>query len=189
MAKAFRRDVVLVIMIVSMFALTVAVTHAQEFKAELPVAMTAPGQSAEIAMVNLLAKRVGLKIKSESFLPPEELTGMKTLIIILGASGKGLGEAGVDLPSEVNRAKSLIATAKKGRIKLIGMHLGGAMRRGENSQVIIDAIASEMDCLVVRADGNKDGLFTKIAEKQKIPLFQVKKTLEVGDLLKKIFSP
>jgi hypothetical protein len=171
--------------------LLIAVFHssfAQEFRARQPVAMTNPGQSAEIAMVDLLAKRVKLPIKSSRFLEPAELSGINTLILILGASGKGLGEAGVDLPSEVRRARALIAAAKKSGIKLIGVHLGGVARRGENSQVMIDAVASQMDCLVVRSDGNKDGLFTKVASANRIPLFQVEKTVEVAELLKQFFS-
>ena len=160
----------------------------QDFKAEQPVAMTAPGQAPEIAMVNLLAKQLNLKIKSDPMLPPEELVGVKTLILILGASGKGLGEAGVDLRSETRRAQALISAAKRRGIKLIGMHLGGVMRRGENSQVMIDAAAASLDFLVVRSDGNKDGLFTKMAKDQKIPLVQVEKTLQVGEVLKKIFT-
>jgi hypothetical protein len=75
------------------------------FKGEFPIAMTNPGQSPEIAIVDLLAKRANIEIISEHFLKPEQLEGMKTLIIIIGGSGKGLGSAGVDLQAEVNRAK------------------------------------------------------------------------------------
>ena len=54
---------------------------------------------------------------------------MKTLIIIIGVSGKGLGEAGVKIEKEVERAKALIAACKEKGIKIIGMHLGGVERR------------------------------------------------------------
>jgi len=158
------------------------------FTCEVPVAVTAPGQSPEIAIVNLLAKRINLEIKSDPFLKPEALNGFKTLIIIIGGSGKGLGAAGVDLQEEVKRANELIATCKEKGIKIIGMHLGGEERRGSNSQVMIELVTPICDYVVVRSDGNKDGVFTKICTEKKIPLVEIEKTLEVTNILKTVFK-
>jgi len=158
------------------------------FTAQTPVAMTAPGQSPEIAIVNLLARRINLEIKSEPFLKPEELEGFKALIIIIGGSGKGLGAAGVDIEGEVQRAKNLIAVCKEKGIKIIGMHLGGETRRGTNSQIMIELVTPNCDYVVIREDGNKDGIFTKICSEKKIPLTEIKKTLQVTDILKTVFQ-
>ena len=49
------------------------------FTCETPVAMTAPGQSPEIGVVELLSERINLEIESKLFLEPEELEGKKTL--------------------------------------------------------------------------------------------------------------
>lgn len=170
---------------------TVGIFAAQaevSFTAETPVAMTPPGQAPESAIVALLARRINLEIKKDNFLQVEGLAGMKTLIIIIGGSGKGLGSAGVDLQDEVTRAKQLIAACKEKGIKIIGMHLGGEDRRGANSQVMIDLVTPNCDYVVVRSDGNKDGLFTKICAEKKIPLKEVEKTLEVTDILKTVFQ-
>lgn len=158
------------------------------FTCEVPVAVTAPGQSPEIAIVNLLAKRINLEIKSDPFLKPEALNGFKTLIIIIGGSGKGLGAAGVDLQEEVKRANELIAVCKEKGIKIIGMHLGGEERRGSNSEVMIELVTPICDYVVVRSDGNKDGVFTKICTEKKIPLVEIEKTLEVTNILKTVFK-
>ena len=158
------------------------------FTAEIPVAMTPPGQAPEIAIVALLASRIDLEIKRDNFLQVEGLTDMKTLIIIIGGSGKGLGSAGVDLQDEVTRANQLIAACKEKGIKIIGMHLGGEDRRGPNSQVMIDLVTPQCDYVVVRSDGNKDGIFTKICTEKKIPLTEIEKTLEVTEILKAIFQ-
>ena len=157
------------------------------FSAETPVAMTNPGQSPEIAIVGLLARRANIEITTENFMKVEGLEGMKTLILIIGASGKGLGSAGVDLNSEVNRAKSLIQTAKEKGIRIIGMHLGGSERRGENSMVMIDLITPECEYVVVREDGNEDGYFTKLCEDNNIPLTLLTKTTEVTGVLEALF--
>jgi len=158
------------------------------FTAETPIVMTPPGQAPESAIVSLLAKRINLEIKIDYFLQVEGLAGMKTLIIIIGGSGKGLGSAGVDLQDEINRANELIAACKEKGIKIIGMHLGGEDRLGANSMVMIDLVTPNCDYVVVRSDGNKDGIFTKICTEKKIPLTIVEKTLEVTDILKSVFQ-
>jgi len=156
--------------IASIFAAQVEVP----FTAETPIAITPPGQAPEIAIIALLAGRIDLEMKKDNFLQVEGLTGIKTLI--------------VDLQDEVKRANQLIAACKEKGIKIIGMHLGGEDRRGANSQVMIDLVTPQCDYVVVRSDGNKDGLFTKICTEKKIPLTEVEKTLEVTDILKALFQ-
>lgn len=158
------------------------------FTYEIPVAMTAPGQSPEIAIVSLLARRVKLEIKSEPFLKPEALNGFKTPIIIIGGSGKGLGAAGVDIQEESERTKNLIAGCKEKEIKIIGMHLGGETRRGPNSDKMIKLVTPCCDYVIVRADGNQDEIFNQICNKNKIPLTEIEKSIELVDFLKALFS-
>jgi hypothetical protein len=157
-------------------------------KCALPVAMTAPGQSPEYAIVNVYFTRAKIPVKSDPLLEPSELKGVKTLIIIIGGSGKGLGAAGIDMVDELARARELIKTAKSQKIVLVGMHLGGEARRGENSQQFIELITPEMVFLVVRSDGNKDGMFTDLAARKKIPLVLIEKSSELADLLPKLFQ-
>lgn len=174
-----------------LFSCTISIFTAQaeiSFTAETPVAMTAPGQSPEIAIVGLLARRINFEIKTDNFLEVDGLEGMKTLIIILGGSGKGLGSAGVDMHSEIQRAKDLMAACEVKGIKIIGMHLGGENRLGANSMVMINLITPNCDFVLVRSDGNKDGLFTKICTDNKIPMIEIEKTLEATDVIKKVFQ-
>lgn len=156
--------------------------------AELPVAMTCPGQAPDGQMVKLVMGRVKIPVKYDPFLEPKDLAGNKTLIIILGGSGKGLGSAGVDLREEMKRAEALIGEAQKRKIKLIGIHAGGEDRRGDVSTKLIDLVAPKMQYIIVREDGNKDGLFTKLAAQHKIPLSVVKQYPEIGDIFKVLFK-
>lgn len=153
-----------------------------------PVAMTAPGQSPEYAIVNVYFTRAKIPVKSDPLLEPADLKGFKTLVIIIGGSGKGLGAAGIDIVDELARARELIKTAKSQKIALVGMHLGGEARRGENSQQFIELVTPEMDFLIVRSDGNKDGIFTDLAAKKKIPLVLVEKSSELAEILPKMFQ-
>lgn len=174
-----------------LFSCTISIFTAQaeiSFTAETPVAMTAPGQSPEIAIVSLLARRINFEIKIDNFLDVDGLEGIKTLIIILGGSGKGLGSAGVDIQGEIKRAERLMAACKEKGIKIIGMHLGGENRLGANSMVMIDLITPNVDFLLVKSDGNKEGLFTKIATDNKIPMIEIEKTLQTTDIIKQVFQ-
>lgn len=156
--------------------------------AELPVIMTCPGQAPEGQMVKLIFGRLKAPIKYDPFLEPKDVSGNKTLILILGGSGKGLGSAGVDLRDEMKRAEALIAEAAKQKIKLVGIHSGGEDRRGDVSNKLIDLVAPKMQYLIVREDGNKDGHFTKLAGQHKIPLTLIQKTQDLSDVFKALFK-
>lgn len=156
--------------------------------AELPVAMTCPGQAPEGQLVKLIFGRLKTPIKYDPFMEPKDVGGSKTLIIILGGSGKGLGSAGVNLQDEMKRADALVAEANKQKVKLVGIHSGGEDRRGDVSTKLIDLVAPKMSYLIVREDGNQDGLFTKLSGEKKIPLTLIKGTQELSDVFKELFK-
>lgn len=157
------------------------------FTAETPIMLTAPGQSPEYSIVYLLAQRINLPLTIDLHVEAEGLEGFKTLIIIIGGSGKGLGSAGISFQDEAERAKELIATAQEKGIKIIGMHLGGEARRGPNSDNMINLLTSKCDYVIVKADGNLDGVFTKICKENEIPLTEIEKSTELTDYLKALF--
>lgn len=157
-------------------------------KFPLPVAMTAPGQSPEYAVVKLFLDRAKIPVKSDPLLEPGDIGDARSLIIIIGGSGKGLGAAGMDIEDEVKRARDLLALAKERKMPVIGMHLGGEARRGPNSQKFIELVTPNCNFVIVRSDGNKDGIFTKITQDHKIPLLLIEKTTELNDILAKMFK-
>jgi len=158
-------------------------------KADALVYITSFGQSQDANFVNLLGGRVKLERKYEALGTPNDASwgSAKTLIAVLGGSGKGLGAAGMNVSSEKARCDSLIASARESKKFIIGMHIGGEDRRGPNSEAFLP-YAGEVDFMIVRADGNKDGYFTKLCEEKKIPLYIVENTKEVEAVLKGIFE-
>jgi hypothetical protein len=158
-------------------------------KCGLPAAMTAPGQSPEYEIVKIYLTRAKITgVASDPLLEARDLKGSKTLIIIIGGSGKGLGAAGIDLEDEIKRAQELLKAAESQKMTIVGMHLGGEARRGANSQRFIDLVTPRCDFLVVRSDGNKDGAFTKLAAEKKIPLVQIDKTAQLTPILTQMFQ-
>jgi hypothetical protein len=106
---------------------------------EQPLLITSAGQNAEILMVSVLAKRAGLDSKLSKIASPKDLENMKTIVLVLGASSKGLGAAGLDLEKEKERVNLLIEEAQKKNVPLLCLHLGGEARRGPLSDGLISA--------------------------------------------------
>ena len=158
-------------------------------RAQAPVYTTAFGQSPDSNFVNVLARRVGLNQTHMSIGNPEgaEWNNARTLIAVIGGSMKGLGAAGVGVPAEIRRCDSFITSARAQNKFIIGMHIGGEDRRGPTSQDFLH-FASEVDFLIVRADGNRDGFFTRLASERGIPLYTIEHTREIERILREIFE-
>ncbi len=157
------------------------------FTGTMPVAVTSCGQSPDAYTVSLLLKRVKLDHVYENMLKPEALKGVGTLVVVMGGSAKGLGEAGIDEAGEIKRVGTLLAEARKQRIKIVAVHVGGESRRGPLSDKFITPVVAQADYVVVTAEGNKDGAFGRMTAARKTPLVVVKQLSEVGPALRALF--
>jgi hypothetical protein len=158
------------------------------FKAESPFAVTSCGQSLDAETVSLLAKRHKLVHTFNNVLKASDLGGAKTLVVAMGGSAKGLGEAGIDEKAELARVDALLEAARKQKVKVIAVHIGGESRKGALSDKFLTPVIARADFLVVTEDSDKDGSFTKAARARKIPFEVVKKSVDVGKVLKDVFS-
>jgi len=174
---------------------------AQQSTFESPAFIASVGQSAGAMQARVLADRAGLEFTFEARPAPEMLEGHKTLIVVLGASTKGLGAAGVDMDAEIAWATALFEKARASGMSIVAMHIEGGTRRGPSSDRVNTTFAPLVDHLIVKgaapdqawaeaeeADGNADGLFTTIAAEQGIPITYIAKTLEAVDALKQLFG-
>ena len=179
-------------------------------KTEIPVLITSCGQCAGTNMVKVLFMR--LKLQAE---PPanayemnelataedlrkakEDGIPFKSVIIVMGASLKGMGAAGIDIEDEIERTSLLIQEARTQGITIIGAHITGIKNRaqgaapGDNTdELSIDAVAPASDLLLINIDGDEDSRFTIISEDKQIPMIRVEKNLELLEKLKELFSP
>jgi hypothetical protein len=150
-------------------------------KYESPILITSVGQSSDARIVKVLFEiKAKIPVSLEMMPNPDEfdLTKYKTIVAAVGGSNKGLGAAGVDVNSEVERAKKLLEKAKELKVPVVVMHTGGIDRRGEISQPFIDTVIPYADSIIVKSDGNNDKFFTHAAETQKI---QIKEVDKLGD--------
>lgn len=185
-----------IILCLALTGLAVAVGVAQE-KAAAPVLVTSCGQSPGPVKLVVFLKRLNIAHEYKADATAADLAGgkFKSVIIVTGASLKGMGAAGVSIKDELSRTEALIAAAGKQGVKVIGAHIEGMARRaqgaapGDNSdELSIDAVCPFSQLLIVRSDGNEDGRFTKIAKEKNIPLVSFEKNLEISDVLQKLFG-
>jgi hypothetical protein len=176
-------------------------------KAELPVIITSCGQSPGATMLKVIFMKMKLEHPPKAYeinmlatandLKSAKETGApyKSLIIVMGASLKGMGAAGISMDEEITRTEVLITEARNQGIKIIGAHIEGIKRRAQGASVgdntdeqSIDTVAPNSQLLIVRKDGNEDGRFTRIADEKSIPLIIIEKNLDLFQELKKIFE-
>ena len=166
-------------------------------KAQAPVLVTSCGQSPGPLKLTVFLKKLGIEYDYKADATQKDIASSKykTLIIVTGASLKGMGAAGVSMKDELTRTAGLIDAAKKGGVLLVGAHIEGMARRsqgaeaGDNSdEQSIDAVCPRSQALLIRKDGDEDGRFTAIARKQNIPMIAFEKNLEIEGVLKTLFG-
>lgn len=183
---------------------TAGTLHTQEAPviAELPVLLTSCGQSPGPERVRFFMRRLDMEHEFVEEATAQTLidkqrsgTPFKSIIIVTGASLKGMGAAGVSIQDELARTEALIEEANRQGIPIIGAHVEGMARRakgaapGDNSdELSIDAVMPKSDLMIVRQDGNEDRRFSIISENQDIPLILFEKNMEMGNVLKRVFN-
>ena len=153
-----------------------------------PVLVTSFGQSTDGSMIEQVMKR--LKTVAYTYNPTAtsaDLGGVKTVVIAVGNSTKGLGAAGISQDQETARAKEFMAAAKKAGVKVICCHIGGATRRGALSDAFADMVLPLSSFIVVKEDGNEDGKFTSFASSHNIPITLVYGSKDTVGAFKAIF--
>jgi len=166
-------------------------------KAQAPVLVTSCGQSPGPLKLTVFLKKLGIDYEYKADATDKDIASkkFKTLIIVTGASLKGMGAAGVSMKDELARTAAIIDAAKKGGVLIVGSHIEGMARRsqgaeaGDNSdEQSIDAVCPRSQALLIRKDGDEDGRFTAIAKKQNIPMISFEKNLEIEGVLKTLFG-
>jgi hypothetical protein len=178
----------IVCMIIAIVPAATADTAVPTF--QQPAFVTSAGQCVDWQTTKMLVQRLGIKFKVNPTVEPAELNkaGAKTMIVVVGHSLKGLGSAGISEKDELDRVKRVLAAARKKKITVVLFHLGGDMRRGPTSQPFIDATLAYSKFVAVYKAGNTDKYFTNYCAKNKIPMVELDKVIDIKDVLKKMFN-
>jgi hypothetical protein len=161
---------------------------AASFTASEPVLLTSAGQSADVNMAKVLFDRNKVAQKSAPLAGPDDLAGMKTLVVVIGGSTKGLGAAGLDTGKEAARVERLMAAAAAQKIPIIGMHIGGKARRGDLSDRFIALVAPRAAFFLAIREGDFDGFLTKMITGHNLNALMVDKLANLQEPIKTVFG-
>ena len=170
--------------------------------AEQPVLLTSCGQSPGPVRLKIFMQRLDLDFDYTLMATADDLIAKKkegkpykSIIIVTGASMKGMGAAGVSIDQELKRTAALIAEARKQGITIIGSHIEGMARRsvssetGDNSdELSIDAVCPNSDIMIIKLEGDSDGRFTAISKGKNIPMVLFDLNSDITGVLEKIFT-
>lgn len=154
-----------------------------------PLLITSAGQSPDVQLAVILARRAGIEYTLSQMATGQELDGAGSLAVVVGASLKGLGAAGIDTAREQERVREILTAAASRNIPILFLHLGGEPRRGQlTDEMIIEYLPLSQWALVLQS-GNHDGLFTRLARENNVPLVEVERTADGAEILKSAFQP
>ena len=164
-------------------------TGASPIKAQTPILITTAGQGPGGEFVEAMIRRS--RITPSRLAARADvgfLTDQRTLIVVLSSSLKGMGSAGVSINQELTRINTLINQANRMGMTIVGCHIEGEARRGGYDEDIINQIAPRMNYLIVRNDGNADGIFNRIAQQNNIPITFIDRTSALQQIFTEIFN-
>ena len=145
------------------------------------VYLTTVGQSDIDTVQNILSRvdetKVGFNDESkeinvhvENVLNVADVADGSVVFLVTGSSTKGLGAAGTNITAENTRAQAFADAAKANKITLVVLHVGGAQRRGEQADPIINKVVPAAKLVMVVNTGNADGLFTNLSSANGVAL-------------------
>ncbi len=164
------------------------ISNSKTFYSLPPVLITSCGQSPDAFSISAIARRIGFEYFYDDLFTSSKFDAFRTVIIVMGASQKGLGEAGLSVSMELSRVSALLKKAKTVGAKVIAVHIGGEARRGADSEKFIDLVIALADCIIVTNRGNEDGKFSKESERLGIPLFLIKAPKDIEELLLRLLK-
>jgi hypothetical protein len=179
-----------------------ALAAEQAAHADAPILLVSCGQSPGPVRLRVFLKQLGIEFSESLLATAQDLVAAKsggkpykTVIIVTGASLKGMGAAGVSLKDELERTRKLIEEARKQKLTVIGAHIEGMARRAQGADAgdtsdeqSIDVVCPAANILLVRKDGDADSRFSAIAKSKNIPLVLFEKNLDIGNVLKELFK-
>ncbi|MBC7349318.1 MAG: hypothetical protein H5U05_05030 [Candidatus Aminicenantes bacterium] len=197
-----RRSVVLIFLLTIGLIALPGLRAQKAPSASSPVLLTSCGQSPGPAIIKVILQKLNVPFDLEPLATASSLQKKKeagqpygSVVIVMGASLKGMGAAGISIEDEIKRINQLIQEARKQGLTVIGAHVEGLKRRAQGAaagdttdEQSIDAVAPQSDILLVNKGGNSDGRFTTIARNKNIPLIEVEKNIDLLEELGKIYG-
>lgn len=174
---------------------------AEEFKnlvGDRHVYLTTIGQNADVDTVyNIIlsifgeagAEEASLKVSKNNLLLASEVEAGALVIIVPGASAKGMGAAGTDQSKEQTRGNAFTTRASKNELDILVVHTGGSQRRGPStSDPLITSVSTKAKLMLVVGNANSDDFFTNISEIHSVPAYYFTTAFKLVPAFKQLFN-
>ena len=120
------------------------------------VILTSIGQSGDIDVFANVLDAAGM-VEDEDFVMNKQVKAADVkegdvIVMMLGASSKGLGDLGISITDEINRVNEFAAI--KDKVTILALHTGGQNRRGATTDPSIDPTLAVADYALVVSDGD-----------------------------------
>ncbi|MBU2511312.1 hypothetical protein KJ966_08230 [bacterium] len=176
------------VLVIVIFASTSFAAEWGEQKVATPVLITSVGQSPDALMVKVLLKRLKLDFTYDNMAKADVVGQFKSIIMVVGFSGKGLGAAQISKKDEIERAERLLDEAKAKNVTVVMAHIGGKARLGAGSNHLVDMVASKSDYLVYVSDAEVEPVFRKMIDKYNLPAKSAPKISSTASVFKELYQ-
>jgi Domain of unknown function (DUF6305) len=161
---------------------------AAQQKAALPALVTSIGQSLDGFQTQLSMRRAQIENEYDPLAGVDLLDGKKTLLLAVGASLKGFGEAGTNMQKEVKRTEELLEAAKQKGLFIVVLHIGGQERRDKNTDQLLEITVPKAHLVILRLEGDEDEMIRKLAAASKVPVRTVDTVVNMRPILREVFG-
>ncbi|WP_411678800.1 DUF6305 family protein [Clostridium thailandense] len=134
------------------------------------VLITSAGQSTEAYIINDVAN----KLMIHNYFMPQakmsDLKGINTIVIVVGTSPLGEKLNNINIEDEKKRVEELLKEAKKEKLVVITVYMGGKERRDKSTDELLSIICPQTNYLIGTKEANYDNFLSEAARSSKIPL-------------------
>lgn len=132
--------------------------------------ITSAGQSTDAYIINDMTNRL---LIHNYFMPQAEqadLQGVKSIIFVPGYSAIGVKLHDTTFSKEKERVRNLLAKAKKNKLVVITVYVGGKQRRDQETNELLEILCKQSDYLIATEDADYDGFLTGLAKARHLPV-------------------
>jgi len=166
----------------------VASAPISRLSAELPLLLTSCGQGAEYQIIHLLLENGKIEHTAIPLANIDDLSGVKTLFISVGASSKGLAAENITADEEIERIESLIEHAKQNNILVVSIYPRGSSTKGKLAEQFLSPAFSSVDYAIIDQGSDDEKKILNICNESKVPLMYADGFEELGNILSNAFK-
>lgn len=133
-----------------------------------PILITSIGQSIDFMMLEKIFDEHDIEYDGLTKASSDDLVQYQTLIIVVGASEKGMNYSDMTLKQEFKRIEDITHYHDSSDLEIVLVHMGGKNRRGEFSDKMIKQLFPISDMILVVEHGDYDGIFSDYAHENNI---------------------